>query len=129
MTQDTTHCSPFLPVLGQVGDAGWMLTVSVALTRFFLPQRLNAATVAWVCFWAGIACCYGLVVMRLVDIGPESSWKMGFASFHVGLAAAVLALARGLQRGWLTALLANGFPVGLYWLAVWSLPRFIAQFH
>lgn len=104
-----------------------MLTVPASPHRL-RPQRATAAGAAWRFFWAGTACCYALVLLRLADVGPTAALAVGFASFHGGLAASLLALLRGLQRGSAAALFANGLPVGMFWLALWSVPAFFARF-
>lgn len=92
------------------------------------PEGVTATSTAWACFWVGALLCYLLVLLRLAEIGPAYALTIGFASFHAGLVASCMAVLRGLQRGWAIAFIANGLPVGLFWLAVWSVPRFIAQF-
>ena len=105
-----------------------MLTLPASAYRL-RPEGATAASTAWACFWAGTLLCYLLVLLRLAGVGPAEALTVGFASFHAGLVASCFAFLRGVQRGWAAALLANGLPVGLFWLAVWSVPAFIAQFH
>lgn len=105
-----------------------MLTVPATAYRLRPAEGVTAAGAGWAFFWAGTVVCYLLVLLRLADVGPPAALAVGFASFHAGLVASCLAFLRGLQKGWAAALVANGLPVGLFWLAVWSVPRFLAQF-
>ena len=105
-----------------------MLTVPATAYRLRPAEGVTAASAAWACFWAGTLLCYVLVLLRLAGVGTTAALTIGFAAYHAGLVAACLAFLRGLQRGWAAALLANGLPVGLFWLAIWSVPAFFARF-
>lgn len=101
---------------------------ATASTLGLRRQDVTAARTAWACFWAGAVLCYVLVLFRLAHVMPALVLTVGFVAFHAGLVASCLAVVRGLQRGWAAAFFANGLPVGLFWVAVWSVPRFVAQF-
>ncbi|HJQ92727.1 MAG TPA: hypothetical protein VJ874_00405 [Candidatus Thermoplasmatota archaeon] len=105
-----------------------MLTLPASAYRL-RPEGVTAAGVAWACFWAGALLCYLLVLLLLAGVGSAPALAIGFVAFHAGLVASCLAFLRGLQRGWVVALVANGLPVGLFWLAGWSVPAFLARFH
>jgi hypothetical protein len=87
---------------------------------------LGLIQVAWVCFAVGAAATYLLVFPRAAGLVPVGALAVGFVFFHVGLAAS--ALVRGGRRGWLAALASNGVPVAVFWLAVLSVPAFLARF-
>ena len=113
----------------QPDDLG-MLTVPAHAQRLLAPSvSLSAVRWAWVCFAAGAAWSYAFVFPRAAGLVPMAVLGVGFVFFHVGVLAAGAAVVRGLQRGGLAAFAANGVPVALFWLAVWSVPAFVARFH